>query len=370
MDGATLIKLHVLVSRFIGRPIIFTLGQNEHFFSRLQEVSVEIESEGSYFIEGIRLLQILTTTTSKIHTLQFKIGEIDDCYKQEVYYLFVNIIRSQQQLRRFNLIYDIELEMKLNGIIPALECQRNSLQEIKIFNCDYNLSLEKLIKSKNLEVFRMSYCEEYRLLKPLINNHCKISTLEIISFDLYESVVNQLAQYLKKSGTLLQRLKLDSEEGIESQSSLLEALMTCSNLTYLYISPIIFSAQVPKFIEKLQKLQFFTLKWYYEESEDEQSSLVMQTAKALPTTLQYLEWDSFQSDSYINDLISHCEAPLKKLIIGESYNRDKTKEELIKFCLRKQTLKYINTSCTDLNLKKGLEGYVEVVPYEQIVVNC
>ncbi|KAF0488614.1 hypothetical protein F8M41_022241 [Gigaspora margarita] len=117
------------------------------------------------------------------------------------------------------------------GVISALESQRKNLQEIKLDGCVYSAEFKVLMNCEKLKVLRILYCEEQKLLKILDTGLCKISTLEIGS---YPTDASNLISILKKSGTLLQRLKLDSEDEIGSQSLLLDTLIAfCPNITHL-----------------------------------------------------------------------------------------------------------------------------------------
>ncbi|CAG8498608.1 5285_t:CDS:2, partial [Cetraspora pellucida] len=253
------------------------------------------------------------------------------------------------------------------GIISALESQRKSLQEIKIWNCDYSAEFEVLMNCENLTTVRIIDCEEKKLLNALDTSLYKISTLEISSHTVN---AQNIIQILEKSGSLLQRLRIYSEDQeICSQSLLLDTLMTfCPNIIYLDISYIKFSTQLSKFIDKLQKLQFLTLVWINDGSEEEMKGRVMEFAKILPQTLQYLNL----GDNWIN---SHIDILLDNSLIG--------------FCIRKKTLNDVNVSryvnkttyvfrfrssnVTNTNWKKvqkDLEGYVNLLPYENIVIDC
>ncbi|RIB24061.1 hypothetical protein C2G38_2032195 [Gigaspora rosea] len=127
---------------------------------------------------------------------------------------FINIIKSQEQLRLFSLTCDYSTEFY--GIISALESQKNSLQKVILDNCDFSAEFEVLNKCKNLETLHIGNCST-RLLKLL---DYKVSTLEVIDFQNYA-----MPLIFEKSGKLLQRLYLvlDGEFRDESEP-LLEAL--------------------------------------------------------------------------------------------------------------------------------------------------
>ncbi|RIB23171.1 hypothetical protein C2G38_2032995 [Gigaspora rosea] len=382
-SGAILSKLDVYFTEVILKPEIFySLGKNDHFFSRLHDVSVEVdvvtESYGfgievitePFGIEDtIMLLRILAKNTKKIDNLKLKI--FCNIYEPQIYYTLSNIIKSQEKLRRFSLICDEDLELEMHGVISALGSQKNSLQEIELDGCTCSTEFKVLNNCKNLEVLRILYGEEKKLLKVLDSDSdsdlCRISTLEINSYPIDAS---NLISILKKSGSLLQRLKLDSDDQeIGSQSLLQETLMaSCPNITFLYISYIRLSARFLRLIENLRKLQFLTLRCI--DDKEEIKPRVKQFAKILPPTLQYLEWVHSHNDILLN----HCDAPLKRLVIDFYYDKEKTIKALIKFCTRKETLRYVSlsryayiSSANDLdNLRKDLDKYVELVPYEDI----
>ncbi|CAG8439562.1 4893_t:CDS:1 [Cetraspora pellucida] len=369
-SGTTLSKLNVCISEFVIKPEIFySLGQNEHFFSRLQDVSVEAISD-EYNIDGtIMLLKILAKNSIKIHTLKLNVSE--DIYGSQIHHTFASIVRAQEQLKRFNLTYEADFQAKFNGIISALENQRKSLQEIKIHGCAYDAEFEVLMNCEKLEVLRIVYGDEQELLKLLVNGFCKFNTLEITTFQLNAP---SIIQFLEKSCSILQRLKLHSDEEIISQIPLLETLTNfCPNITYLYISRITLSIQLVRLIESLKRLEFLTLKWNNYDSEDIAKALVVQLAEKLPTTLQYLYWErfNFQSNSFNDILLDNCDAPLKKLIFYVDCD-EKIIKALINFCIRKGTLKYMNDIFRkDFDyLEEDLEGYAKPVPIEYIEVNC
>ncbi|CAG8446785.1 13328_t:CDS:1 [Cetraspora pellucida] len=387
-SGANLSKLEFYVSKFIIKPEVFySLGQNMQFFSKLQDFVISTEESGSdlYVIdEDITLLKILAKKATKISTLSF--DSFDYMCRPRLCSALVNIIKSQEHLKRFSLSCEEGLQSELHGVVSALKSQSESLQEICIHNCAYSNEFEVLMDCKKLEIFRILYCEEEeKLLKILNNDLCKISTLDISSYPIDASIILQI---LKKSGSLLKRLKLDSEDQeICSQSLLIETLMSsCPNLTYLYISYIELSSQLIKLIGNLQNLQFLTLLWIDDGSDEIAKTHVTRLAKILPSTLEYLDWGNVRSNSYLDILIDHCDAPLKKLLFSIDCDYEKTIQALIGFCVRKKSLNYVNLfkyvygfryvsgyhiSTTVLNdLKKDLEGYAELVPYRHIVVDC
>ncbi|KAF0365685.1 hypothetical protein F8M41_013712 [Gigaspora margarita] len=365
-SGASLHKLDLLYFYHEINPEIFnSLEQNVQFFSRLQNLSLNITP---YF--GIEttttFLKIFGKNTTKISNL-----ELHRCfqfYDPQLFHALIKVIKSQEQLRKFRLSHSIEdkSSMEFHGIISALESQKDSLQEIVIEKCDYSAEFEIMKNCKQLEIFRIWNCDYSKLLK-MLNN--KINTLEIV-----DSQINTLTivQSLEKFGISLQRLKLESgNEGIRDEFLLFEALKSfCPNITYLSISKIKFSIQFLDLIGKnLQNLQFLTL-CYVDWPDNEQ---VMQFAKKLPLTLQYLNLRNFLLSSKIDILLNHCNAPLKKLLIHH-LGRANTKA-LIEFCIRIKTLNYVGVYREKYlkledNIRKEVEEYVKLAPYEHIIVNC
>ncbi|KAF0557802.1 hypothetical protein F8M41_012258 [Gigaspora margarita] len=167
---------------------------------------------------------------------------------------------------------------------------------------------------KNLKILRIIYCNNVRRLEACLN------TLEFKSSQIYAS---SIVHILEKSGTLLQRLKLESKNGVEEQ-----------------------------------------------EEEEELKMRVMQFAKILPLTLQYLDLSYSGLSSYIDILLNNCDAPLKNLLINH-LDDNKTIKALIKFCIRKRTLNYVGISIdTDSHIKKEVEVYIKLVPSHRITVYC
>ncbi|KAF0557810.1 hypothetical protein F8M41_012267 [Gigaspora margarita] len=152
---------------------------------------------------------------------------------------------------------------------------------------------------------------------------------------------------LEKSGKLIQRLNLESDGGeICEESLLLSTLKSfCPNITNLNIST-----------EEL-------------EEEEELKMRVIQFAKILPLTLQYLDLRYSDLSSYIDILLNNCYAPLKTLLIHHIYDK-KTTKALIKICIRKRTLNYVSIDSVIDNIEKEVEGYYKVVPSHRITVYC
>ncbi|KAF0547197.1 hypothetical protein F8M41_000768 [Gigaspora margarita] len=360
-SGASLQKLDLYFSDYeINPEIFYSLGRNEQFFSRLQDLSLGLRSD--FIIENdTALLKILTKNATKISALNFYAFYPD--YDPHSLHALICIIKSQEQLKRFSLVGS-EFPTEFQGIISALECQKNSLQEVIIESCECSTEFEVIKDCKNLEILRINDCNNEELLEASLN------TLEINSYSIYAS---SIVQILTKSGTLLQRLKLVSkDEQIKEELLLLETLKSsCPNITYLNISDVGLSIQFLELIGNLQKLQFLTL-WYICEIEDEPETLVTQFAKLLPLTLQYLDLRYSCLSSYIHILLINCHAPLKYFLIDRFDDEEKVKV-LIEFCIRKRSLSYMGVEeylNLDDNIKKEVEEYVTLISCERIVVNC
>ncbi|RIB23715.1 hypothetical protein C2G38_2242476 [Gigaspora rosea] len=214
-------------------------------------------------IENIIIfLKVLAKNITTISSLNLVIySDFEPRLFHSLYHVIISIIKSQEQLKRFGL--DVEDDpTELYGIISALECQKNSLQEVIIKECDYNKEFEVLKDCKNLETLRILNCSS-KLLNLL---DCKISTLEIVDCPID---VQTIPLILEKSGLLLQRLRFNSSDDIDEE----------------------FSIQLLELISSLQKLQFLTL-WCFVDDDIQEVELkvhVIQFAKILPLTLQYLD---------------------------------------------------------------------------------
>ncbi|KAF0413741.1 hypothetical protein F8M41_007755 [Gigaspora margarita] len=378
-SGATLSKLDFDISNFTIKPKVFySLGKNDHFFSKLQDIIISVETESDFLNieENDTLLRILAKKATKVYTL--KLDLFDYILKPRLYRALANIIKSQEHLRRFELSCEEGLQSEFYGVISALESQRYTLQEIKLDNCAYSTEFNVLKNCDKLEELHILNCEEEELLKVLDTDFCHISTLEICSYSIDASI---LIPILENLGIFLQRLKLYSDnQEIYTQQLLRTLMIFCPNLTYLYISFIKFSDQLLKFINSLRKLQFLTLSLIDNGSNDIVKIHVMQLAKILPLTLQYLDLEINWSCPHIDILLRHCDAPLKKLIISKDPDEKKIIDALIGFCVRKKSLIYVNIGRFWIlnnfnnnylnNLKKNLEVYIKLVPYECIIVNC
>ncbi|KAF0369763.1 hypothetical protein F8M41_013357 [Gigaspora margarita] len=329
--------------------------------------------------EGIEsattLLRILAKNTTKIKTFTF--DGFYSCNDEPLVNISTCIIKSQKQLKKFSL-GGLQFSGKFHGIILALESQKNSLQELVLDHCSYGAEFEILNNCKNIETLRIRCCDA-KLLKIL---NFTISTLEIVDFSLDTLTIVQI---LEKSGSLLQKLILHSDEILE-ETLLIKTLKSfCPNITYLKITKIEFSTQLLELIGNLQKLQFLTLwtLWCINGTPEEDIKIrVIQFAKILPLTLQYLDLSDNFLRPYIDIFLNHCNISLNKLLI---YGLDgNTTKALIEFCIRNKSLNYIGLDqywylynnfknedldqslCLDDNIRKEMEKYVKLVPYDEI----
>ncbi|KAF0445718.1 hypothetical protein F8M41_003073 [Gigaspora margarita] len=372
----------------INPEVIYLLKQKMNFFSRLRVLSVDVvpgffvldfepesesesESEYAYNFKTITLLNILAKSTMEITELKVNLCGFYDL--PQLYNDLAYIIKSQKHLEWFNIScidsFSLDPSGEYYGIILALNNQKTTLKEIIINKCDYSAEFEILGNCENLEVIRITQCDE-EIIK-ILNN--KISILEINSNDSIDA--SNIIQTLERSGSLLQRLKLDMRQNIKSQSSLLETLMTfCPNITYLYISRIKLSTQFFELIKSLRNLQFFTICWdeptiRTRTKKNELESNIIKLAGSLPSTLHYLDLSKLRFGLFIDILLDHCDAPLKSLSFRVGHNMEKKIEALIRFCRRKMTLNVANVNVLGKN-KEYLEEYVKLVPYNSFVVDC
>ncbi|KAF0501156.1 hypothetical protein F8M41_020121 [Gigaspora margarita] len=367
-SGATLNKL--FVNNFFecfkfNSEIFCSLEQNEQFLSRLQHlylIDVLFCSESA-----ITFLKTLAKYATKISTLGFDQFEYYGCDDElHLIHAFINLIKSQEQLKLFSLTC-AEYITGFYGIISALESQKNTLQEVILSNCCFTED-DVLKNCKNLETLRISFCD-YDIPLGILNH--KINTLEIVNYPLN---ANKIELILKKYSLLLQRLKLDAIGILEEESLVIKALNSfCPNITYLNITMIRFSTQLLALIDNLRKLQFLSLCCFVEDiSEEELKIRVMQFAEILPLILQYLDLSNNPwLEPYIDILLNHCNAPLKKLLIGH-FNNEKNVKALIKFCKRNKTLNYLCVKDFNLDddIRNEVRTYVKLVQYEHIVINC
>ncbi|RIB29371.1 hypothetical protein C2G38_2155421 [Gigaspora rosea] len=368
-SGATLRKLDLGFSKSLElKPEIFyTLGENKQFFSRIQHLSLNEISDDN-IESAITLLRALAKHATKLSTLIID-GVDYYYYETQLVHVLINIIKSQEQLKLFSIEgYDYPKEF--HGIISALDSQKNSLQEVRVEFCIFNTEFDVLNNCKNLETFYIKCCDTK--LSNILD--CKISTLKIIDHP-YDA--QPIALIIEKSGSLLQRLSIEAsiiDEIFWEESVLLEAIKSfCPNITYLNINNFEFSTQLVKLIDNLQKLQFLSLLCIVDEIPEEELKIrVIQFAEILPSTLQYFDLGDNWLEPYIDVLFNHCNSPLKKILIYRLGDEKNTKA-LIEFCARTRTLNYVGVErnlVLDDKIRKEVESYVALVPYERIVVDC
>ncbi|KAF0542836.1 hypothetical protein F8M41_004307 [Gigaspora margarita] len=316
---------------------------------------------------------VLAKNTTKISALRLVFhSEYESKLCHTLFPALIRFIKSQEQLRKFILDGD-DCPTEFYSIISALESQKNSLQEVTLEDCIFSEEFELINNCKNLETLHILDCDT-ELLKILDYN---ISTLEISHYD-----VPPIVQILEKTGILLQRLKIKTVIVTWEETLLLKAIKSfCPNIIYLYIKDIGLSTQFLEIIGNLQKLQFLSVGHAYHIlniPKEERKIRVMQFARILPSTLQYLDialgiLDTLL-DSFIDILLDHCNVPLKKLLIGSgNLNNEKNTKALIRYCSRIRTLNYVGiVKDYDLgdDIRNELEKYVTLVPYKQVVVNC
>ncbi|KAF0459357.1 hypothetical protein F8M41_000791 [Gigaspora margarita] len=343
--------------------IFYLLGRNECFFSQIKRLSVCIKIDPCPQ-SAITLLRILDENSKKINSL--KLGRIEE--DDELIHTLACIIKSQEQLKRLKLLCSV------GYIISALKSQQNSLRELIMDSCYFSIAdFNKIKNFKNLEVIRIYHGRDTDVLLNILDfNDHKIKTLVLCAYSINAANILQLVQ---RSGTLLQRLTLSSEQKeIYSLPLLLEKLKNfCPNITFLNFSRIKLSAQFLNLIGCLQNLQFLSLKWIDNESEEEETKTsVIKFANILPLSLHYL---NLHKSPHIDDFLDHCNAPLKSLLLEIKYGDEKLTNALIGFCVRKKTLDkmYIydlfKHDDTWDKFKKDLEEYVELVPLEHIYVS-
>ncbi|RIB23733.1 hypothetical protein C2G38_799357 [Gigaspora rosea] len=375
-SGAVLHKLVLSFSElFEFKPEIFySIGRNELFFSRLQNLSLSVIPE--FNIENATaFLKVLAKNITTISSLELEIySEYGPRSFHSLFHAIIQIIKSQDQLKWFNLVGE-DHPTEFYGIISTLEYQKNSLQEVAIEGCAYSKEFEVLKDCKNLETLRIWNCSS-KLLNLL---DCKISTLDIVNCAID---VHTIPLILEKYGLLIQQLRFESKNSDDFDEALffLEAFKSfCPNITYLYISSIEISIQLLELIGSLQKLQFLSLRCFFDDDiqEEELKVRVIQFAEILPLTLQYLDLgDTFLLCQPCLDIfLNYCNAPLKKLIIFR-LDDEKDTRALIEFCIRNKSLNYVGVyrySDLDENFRKEAEAHdanVVLVPSQRISVNC
>ncbi|KAF0333105.1 hypothetical protein F8M41_016896 [Gigaspora margarita] len=364
--GATLHKLVLGLSQSLKlKPEVFyTLGENKQFFSRIQHLSLDFIYDNN-IESATTLLRALAKSNTKINTIE--LNYFDSNYKPQIFHALIYIIKSQEQLRLFSLTG--RYSMEFYGVVSALKSQKNSLQEVILDHCDFNVEFEVFNNCKNLETLRIRNCAT----EPLKSLDYKVSTLEVVESEID---TQSMALIFENSGILLQRLKLELDEEFHDTLLLLETLKSfCPNITYFSIQNIGFSPQLIELIGNLQKLQFLSL-WCDDDNvndipEEVLKIRVIKFSEILPLTLQYFNLRGIWLEPYTDILFNHCNAPLKKMLIYR-LNNERISKALVEFCIRNKTLNYVGVYeylGLDDNTKKEVEPYVELVPYEHIVVD-
>ncbi|RIB23746.1 hypothetical protein C2G38_799856 [Gigaspora rosea] len=202
-NGAVLHKLILsFPNSFEFKPEIFySIGRNELLFSRLQHLTLSVipEFNTKNYTIFLKVLAKYITTISSLDLVFY--SDFDPGFFHSLFHSIIRIIKSQDQLKRFSLNGGYH-PTELYGIISALECQQNSLQEVILKRCAYNKEFEVLKNCKNLETFRI-FNSSSKLLNLL---DCKISTLEVVNCPID---VQTIPLILENSGLLLQRLVLN-----------------------------------------------------------------------------------------------------------------------------------------------------------------
>ncbi|RIB25473.1 hypothetical protein C2G38_2031010 [Gigaspora rosea] len=342
---------------------------------------------------------VLAKNNKTISSLDLVIySDFESRLYHSLFHAIIRIIKLQDRIKRFSLDGE-DHPKELYGIISALECQKNSLQEVIIAKCAYNKEFEvlaknnKTISSLDLVIYSDFESRLYHSLFHAIiriiklqdrikrfsldgEDHPKelygiISALECQKNSLQEVIIAKCA-YNKEFERL--RFNPNNSEDIHKELFFLEALKSfCPNITYLYISNIWLSTQLLEIIGNLQKLQSLSLWCFISDIQEEELKIQgMQFAEILPLTLQYLDLgDTWQP--YIDIFLIHCNAPLKKLLIYH-LNDEKYTRALIEFCIRNKALNYVGVcryySDLDENFKKEVEAHftnVALVPRARIV---
>ncbi|KAF0529914.1 hypothetical protein F8M41_012529 [Gigaspora margarita] len=269
-------------------------------------LSTLILNDSDIFKVNSEISYLLERNTHFFSQLQDLFFKICNVYDTQQLHVFISIIKSQQHLEWFKFHGNEKIIPEYNEeVISASENQNRVLKGIQIAFCKFNTEFEVLRKFEHLEA---------------------ISIVE-------------------KSGPLLQQLKLDSGENeIYSQSLLLVTLINfCQNITYLYISSFKLSDQFLNLINCLQKLQFLSLCWLGE-------NLLMTV-------------EDYNSD-FIDALIRFCERKKTLNCVNFGYlhyDRSGTSKE------RFGCYSVINDDYWK-EIQNDLEGHVELVEYESILV--
>ncbi|RIB06411.1 hypothetical protein C2G38_2217187 [Gigaspora rosea] len=322
-------------ARFLKVLYIYQLASKVREWMILQYLSLEIIS--NFDIENIaKLLRVLSKHATKISALRLIFhSEYELKLIHTLLPALIHFIKSQEQLRKFMLdgTHRGDCPTEFYGIISALVSQKNTLQEVTFKDCFFSEEFGVLNNCKNLGALRILDCDN-EIMKKFDYN---ISTLEISHFQIDVPII-----------------------AIKS---------FCPNIIYLYIADIGFSTQLIELIGNLQKLQFLSLRYshlLYRIPKEERKIRAMQFVRILPSTLQYLDialgMPGTLLDSFIDILLDHCNAPLKKLLISSgNLNNEKNIKALIRYCTRIRTLNYVGiVKYHDLgdDIRNELEKYL------------
>ncbi|KAF0546346.1 hypothetical protein F8M41_001447 [Gigaspora margarita] len=98
----------------INPEVFYSLGRNELFFLRLQDLSLGAIADFS--TENVTaLLKILAKNATKISAL--KLEEFYSDYEPQLLHALICIIKSQEQLKQFSLIGGEEFPTEFHGIV-------------------------------------------------------------------------------------------------------------------------------------------------------------------------------------------------------------------------------------------------------------
>ncbi|RIB00135.1 hypothetical protein C2G38_2235490 [Gigaspora rosea] len=305
LNGTTLQQFS-LNGSFIDPEILYSLRQAGQYLSRLQALHLSLTTE----VTGNGFLRIFSINTLSQLSLTFRSE-----YEPQVYDDLARIIHLQKRLERFWISgYS---STKLHGIIPALESQKKSLQEIILKNCVYNTEFEALKSCDNLETLRIRRSNIN--LSEIFNEN--ISNLDIINSP--EITTKDMRLILRKYGKSILKLKLQVYDGelLKNLVSLKEIGKFCPNITQLFIKRTKFSTQLIRLIGNLQKLQALLL-WCDVDNipKKELKERVIEFAEILPLTLQYLQLSGWLQP-YLDIFLDHCKEPLKNLLTDQLKNK-------------------------------------------------
>ncbi|KAF0539690.1 hypothetical protein F8M41_006949 [Gigaspora margarita] len=277
LNGITLHQLF-LHGPLIDAEIFNSLEKNRKYLSKLERLHVDLSPE---FTNNNEFLKIFfrNTISNTINHLSLNFGSI---YEPQVFRDLARLIEIPKKLKKFWLTgYNFT---EFYGVIPALESQKNSLQEIILEDCVYNAEFKQF---RNYS-FPPDRCTGHEL-----------------SF-------TKVWQVHTKT-----KIKVQCWGFLEELVSLRVIEKFCPNITYLYIKKTEFSTQLLMLIGNLQKLKALFL-WCNVDNilEEELEIRVIRFAKILPLTLQCLRLGDW-IQPYLGTLLDHCKGPLKNLLTDQ-----------------------------------------------------